>query len=29
VLVLWAGESPTLEEIRRGAFEAVYPAQGA
>lgn len=27
-LVLWAGESPTLEEIRRGAFEAVYPALG-
>ena len=25
VLVLWAGESPTLEEIRRGAFEPVYP----
>lgn len=24
-LVLWAGESPTLEEIRRGAFEPVYP----
>lgn len=29
VLVLWAGESPTLEEIRRGAFEAVYPVMGA
>ncbi|WP_343626828.1 M48 family metallopeptidase [Roseateles puraquae] len=26
VVVLWAGESPTLEEIRRGAFEPVYPA---
>ncbi|MEE9477703.1 MAG: hypothetical protein V3V71_13720 [Roseateles sp.] len=26
VLVLWAGESPTLEEIRRGAFEPIYPA---
>lgn len=26
VLVLWAGESPTLEEIRRSAFEPVYPA---
>lgn len=24
-LVLWAGESPTLEDIRRGAFEPVYP----
>lgn len=24
-LVLWAGESPTLDEIRRGAFEPVYP----
>jgi len=29
VLVLWAGESPTLEEIRRGAFEPIYPAIGA
>lgn len=29
VLVLWAGESPTLEEIRRGAFEPVYPQVGA
>jgi hypothetical protein len=29
VLVLWAGESPTLEEIRRGAFEAVYPQVSA
>ncbi|MCE4556005.1 M48 family metallopeptidase [Pelomonas cellulosilytica] len=25
VLVLWAGEAPTLDEIRRGAFEPVYP----
>ena len=24
-LVLWAGESPTLQDIRRGAFEPVYP----
>ena len=29
LLVLWAGESPTLEEIRRGAFEPIYPAIGA
>lgn len=29
VLVLWAGESPTLEEIRRGAFEPVYPSLNA
>ncbi|MFG6413471.1 M48 family metalloprotease [Roseateles sp. DC23W] len=29
VLVLWAGESPTLDEIRRGAFEPVYPQVGA
>ncbi|MFG6487885.1 M48 family metalloprotease [Roseateles sp. BYS78W] len=29
VLVLWAGESPTLEEIRRGAFEPIYSAIGA
>jgi len=29
VLVLWAGESPTLEEIRRGAFEPIYPQIGA
>lgn len=28
-LVLWAGESPTLEEIRRGAFEPVYPVLGS
>jgi hypothetical protein len=28
VLVLWAGESPTLDEIRRGAFEPVYPQIG-
>lgn len=27
-LVLWAGESPTLDEIRRGAFEPVYPDVG-
>ncbi len=25
-LALWAGEAPTLEEIRRGAFEPVYPS---
>ncbi|KQY81107.1 M48 family metallopeptidase [Pelomonas sp. Root1444] len=29
VLVLWAGESPTLEEIRRGAFEPIYPLLNA
>lgn len=28
-LVLWAGDSPTLEEIRRAAFEPVYPAISA
>lgn len=27
-LVLWAGESPTLDEIRRGAFEPFYPDLG-
>ncbi len=29
VLVLWAGESPTLEDIRRGAFEPIYPQIGS
>jgi len=29
VLVLWAGESPTLEEIRRSAFEPIYPLLSA
>lgn len=28
-LVLWAGESPTLDEIRRGAFEPIYPQLAA
>jgi Zn-dependent protease with chaperone function len=28
-LVLWAGESPTLDDIRRGAFEPVYPLLAA
>ncbi|MFT7773503.1 M48 family metalloprotease [Roseateles sp.] len=25
VLALWAGEAPTLDEIRRGAFEPIHP----
>ncbi len=29
VLALWAGESPTIGDIRRSAFEAIYPALGS
>ncbi|HEY1131748.1 MAG TPA: M48 family metallopeptidase [Roseateles sp.] len=28
-LALWAGESPTLDEIRRGAFEPIHPRMQA